>query len=106
MVTSVQVHLALTGPGGVTHPSPFDRLRLRQGMSVGGVGTRETCATAPPPFGDSMTDDSEEPVEPEQGSAAPGPRRLVTLTSTKGKTPEEAAAEVMTNWQKYQDLSE
>jgi len=51
-----------------------------------------------------VPDDSEESVPDEQASAAPGPRRLVTLTSTKGKTPEEAAADVMANWQKYQDV--
>ena len=53
-----------------------------------------------------MPDDSEESVPDEEASAAPGPRRLVTLTSTKGKTPEEAAAEVMANWRKYQEAKD
>jgi hypothetical protein len=53
-----------------------------------------------------MPGESEEPVEAEQASDMPEPKRLVTLISTKGKTPEEAAAEIMANWRKYKESSE
>jgi hypothetical protein len=55
----------------------------------------------------TVPDDVETPAAGDQASDVAVPRkRLVTLISTKSKTPEEAAAEVMANWRKYKKASE
>jgi hypothetical protein len=53
-----------------------------------------------------MPEDVETPAVGDDASDPVPRKRLVTLTSTKGKTPEEAAAEVMANWRKYKETSE
>ena len=50
-----------------------------------------------------MPDHVETPAADDQASDRVPRKRLVTLTSTEGKTPQEVAAEVMANWQKYKE---
>jgi hypothetical protein len=53
-----------------------------------------------------MPDDVEIPAAGDRASDAVPTKRLVTLTSTEGKTPQEVAAEVMANWRKYKESSQ
>jgi hypothetical protein len=53
-----------------------------------------------------MPDDEETQAAGDQASDRVPKKRLATLISTKGLTPQEAAAEVMANWRKYKEASE
>jgi 2-iminoacetate synthase ThiH len=54
----------------------------------------------------TMPDDEETQAAGDQASDRVPKKRLATLISTKGLTPQEAAAEVMANWRKYKEASE
>ena len=52
-----------------------------------------------------MPDDVEVPATGDERTV-PVSRRLVTLISTKEKSSQEAAAEIIANWRKYKESSE
>jgi len=53
-----------------------------------------------------VPDDSEESVPDEHASVVPRRKHLVTMISTKGKTPKEVAAEVVANFLTNQEVKQ
>jgi hypothetical protein len=53
-----------------------------------------------------MPDDEGTQAASDEASDRVATKRLVTLSSTEGRTPQEVAAEIMANWRKYKKASE
>jgi hypothetical protein len=54
----------------------------------------------------TMPDDEGTQAASDEASDRVATKRLVTLSSTEGRTPQEVAAEIMANWRKYKKASE